>query len=199
MVAPDRASLRATLRRRRRSLSETERHAAARRTFHRVVASSCFLKSRRVAFYFANDGELDPLTILFRALDMGKRCYLPVISPHRPDKVTFAPFRATDPLVPNRWGILEPDQLIRRLVKPQSLDLVFLPLVGFDERCNRIGMGKGFYDRTFAFRRRLGFARPILAGLAYEIQKVPEIPTDSWDVPLDLVITEAAVYRAPWL
>jgi 5-formyltetrahydrofolate cyclo-ligase len=196
MAVSDRASLRSSLRRQRRELGEAERHSAARQVCRRVVTSSFFLKSRRVAFYFANDGELDPLAMLFRALHMGKRCFLPVVSSHRPDRVSFAPYRSGDVLVPNHWGILEPDQLIRRLVTPRSLDLVFVPLVGFDEHCNRIGMGKGFYDRTFAYRSRLGFRRPLLVGLAYECQKAATVPTDDWDVPLDLVVTEQAVYRA---
>ena len=159
------------------------------------MTSSLFNRSQRVAFYFANDGELDPLALLLRALQRGKRCYLPVLSAHHPDKVIFSPFHADDSLVSNRWGILEPGRLTRRLVKPYSLDLVLVPLVGFDATCNRMGMGKGFYDRTFAYRQRSGFQRPRLVGLAYEIQRVKELPVNAWDVPLDAVVTESAVYR----
>ena len=195
MADSDRVNLRKALRQRRRSLSEAERELNAGQVYQRVVTGRLFNRSQRLAFYFASDAELDPLPILLRALKMGKQCYLPVLSAHRPDKVSFAPFRLGDELVPNRWGILEPDQLIRRLVKPQSLDLVFVPLVGFDADCNRMGMGKGFYDRTFAYRQRLGFQRPRLVGLAYENQKVESLPVSDWDVPLDAVVTDAAVYR----
>lgn len=195
MVDSARARLRKALRQERHSLSDTERSDKARQVARRVMRRSFFVKSKRIAFYFASDAELDPLTILFRAMGMGKHCYLPVLSSHRPDKVSFAPFHTSDVLVPNRWGILEPDHRVRRLVTPYSLDLVFVPLVGFDENCNRIGMGKGFYDRTFAYRRRLGFQRPKLVGLAYKKQKVDSIPSDSWDVPLDAVVSEEAIYR----
>lgn len=195
MTDSERVSLRKTLRQRRRSLSGAERQEKADQVYQRIVTGRLFNRSRRVAFYFASDGELDPLAILLRARRMGKQCYLPVLSAHRPDKVSFAPFRVDDYLVPNRWGILEPDHLVRRLVKPCSLDLVFVPLVGFDADCNRMGMGKGFYDRTFAYRQRLGFQRPRLVGLAYENQKVEHLPVNDWDVPLDVIVTEAAMYQ----
>jgi 5-formyltetrahydrofolate cyclo-ligase len=195
MTDPERISLRKKLRQQRRSLSAAEQQEKASRVYQQIVTRSFFNRSRRVALYFASDDELDPLAVLLRALEMGKRVYLPVLSAHRPDKVSFAPFRSGDALLPNRWGILEPDQLIRRLVKPQSLDLVFVPLVGFDASCNRLGMGKGFYDRSFAYRQRLGFRRPRLVGLAYENQKMDQIPVSEWDVPLDAVITEAGIYQ----
>jgi len=195
MTDTERISLRKTLRHRRRALSGAERQDKADQVYQRIVTGRLFNRSRRLAFYFASDGELDPLAILLRARQMGKHCYLPVLSAHRPDKVSFAPFGVDDDLLPNRWGILEPDHLTRRLVKPYSLDLVFVPLVGFDADCNRMGMGKGFYDRTFAYRQRLGFQRPRLVGLAYENQRVECLPVNDWDVPLDAIVTEAAIYQ----
>ena len=191
----ERISLRKTLRQQRQSLSAAERLDMASQVYQRIATGRLFNRSRRLAFYFASDGELDPLAILLRALEMGKQCYLPVLSAHRPDKVSFAPFRAGDALIPNRWGILEPRHSSRRLVAPYSLDLVFVPLVGFDADCNRMGMGKGFYDRTFAYRQRLGFQRPRLVGLAYENQRVERLPVNDWDVPLDAIVTESAIYR----
>lgn len=195
MANSEHAGLRKTLRQQRRALSAAERQDKANQVYQRITKQRFFNRSRRLAFYFASDGELDPLAMLLRALEMGKQCYLPVLSAHRPDKVSFSPFRASDDLVPNRWGILEPDHLVRRLVKPYSLDLVFVPLVGFDADCNRMGMGKGFYDRTFAFRQRLGFQRPRLVGLAYETQRVEHLPVNHWDVPLDGIVTEKALYQ----
>jgi 5-formyltetrahydrofolate cyclo-ligase len=71
---------------------------------------------------------------------------------------------------------------------------VLVPLVGFDEHCNRLGMGKGFYDRTFGYKTRTGYNKPKLIGLAHECQKIPSVPTDSWDVRLDGVISDRGVY-----
>jgi 5-formyltetrahydrofolate cyclo-ligase len=195
MIDRERTRLRSTLRQGRRALSAAEQRQKAEQVCQQVISRAFFHRARRLACYVANDGELDPLAILLQAQRMGKRCYLPVLSSHRPDKVCFAPFRPGDGLVPNHWGIPEPGQLVRRLVTPYALDLVFVPLVGFDADCNRLGMGKGFYDRTFAYRQRLGFRRPRLVGLAYEQQRVDRIAANPWDVPLDAVITEAGIYR----
>ncbi len=71
----------------------------------------------------------------------------------------------------------------------QELDLVFLPLVAFDRVGHRVGMGGGYYDRTFAFVQQMHH-KPILIGLAYEMQQVDGLPFCTWDIPLDGVLTE---------
>jgi 5-formyltetrahydrofolate cyclo-ligase len=195
MTLPDRVSLRRSLRDRRRALSDCEQIKAANDLFHLLVNQPFFLRSRRIAFYVANEGELDPLQVMLRSMEMNKRCYLPVLSAHRPGRVSFAPFGYRDSLIPNRWGIPEPVNRVSDLAAPLSLDLVFVPLVGFDSECNRLGMGKGYYDRTFGFRNRCGWGRPMLVGLAYDFQRVEKLPVESWDVPLDAVATERLVYR----
>lgn len=92
-------------------------------------------------------------------------------------------------LVYNRWGIPEPRPTLNHSISPRRLDLVLMPLVGFDEAGHRIGMGKGFYDRTFAFRRSKGH-RPALVGLGHECQQVAEgITPSGWDVALDALAT----------
>ena len=191
----DRAALRRSLRNQRRLLTSRQQDLAARKLYHRVLGERAFLKANRIAFYFANDGEIDPLRLLFKALAMGKQCYLPVLSKHRPTQVSFAPFLAGQRLTPNRWGIPEPCLSPGHFVSPRSLNLILLPLLGFDENCNRLGMGKGYYDRTLAFRGRLGLHQPHLIGLAHECQKQSCLPVNHWDVGLDAVITDGAVYR----
>ncbi|KKO08765.1 hypothetical protein LCGC14_0038840 [marine sediment metagenome] len=101
----------------------------------------------------------------------------------------FVRIRPGDRLSYNRWGIPEPRPGLRHIVSPRRLDLVLMPLVGFDDAGNRIGMGKGYYDRTFAFRRRQ-CSRPTLIGLAHECQQVAEGLTPAvWDVALDALVT----------
>jgi len=73
---------------------------------------------------------------------------------------------------------------------------VFLPLVGFDRHGIRLGMGGGYYDRAFAFRRlRSVWHAPLLVGIGYALQEVERIVPAAHDVPLDLVITERGVRR----
>src|SRR5690606_22657406 len=129
----------------------------------------------------------------------GKQCYLPVMRRDGPLRLLWRRHRPGMRLRRGRYGILEP-RLRAAAAPARALDLVLLPLVGFDARGNRMGMGKGFYDRTFAFRRRpesvagaegaaRGRGRPRLLGLAHDCQRVDALPAAPWDVPLDAVAT----------
>ena len=99
----------------------------------------------------------------------------------------------------NRYNIPEP--LWRKTLEypPKHLDLVFVPLLGFDSSGSRLGMGGGYYDRTFSFRhnRMSGRRLPRLIGLGHSFQQLRKIPTDHWDVPVDGVATEAGLCLIP--
>lgn len=96
----------------------------------------------------------------------------------------------------NRFGIPEPPITSGGLLPARQLDLVLVPLLGFDDECNRLGMGGGFYDRTFAFLRfRRHLRRPFLLGFADEAQHVPSLPAKPWDVRLDAVVTNHALMK----
>jgi 5-formyltetrahydrofolate cyclo-ligase len=101
----------------------------------------------------------------------------------------FAPWKPGDALASNRFGIPEPDLSPASLLEADALSLVVMPLVGFDDRGNRLGMGGGWYDRSFAFRHERG-APPYLVGAAFAIQQVPAFEAEAWDVRLDAVCTE---------
>jgi len=140
-------------------------------------------------------GELDPWPIAER-LRANQRWYLPVLRRHLPGRLWFVRHCLGMPLRPNRFGIPEPASRNRHILPVHGLDLMLVPLLGFDQHCHRIGMGAGFYDRSLAFlRSRRFWRRPQLVGLAHECQRVAAIEPEPWDVALDAVITEAAVYR----
>jgi len=152
------------------------------------------LQSQRVAAYLATDGEIDPYPLMQSLWESGKTIYLPVLAPFSNRKLWFAEFKPTDVLAFNRFGIPEPVR--RRLIKPCALDLVLTPLVAFDSNGHRVGMGGGYYDRSFAFlRRRRYWRKPRLLGLAYELQKQTSIKANDWDIPLNAVATEARIYQ----
>lgn len=187
------SALRKELRKRRRALSPLDQKAAARRLCRRMVTTSLFRFSRRIAFTMAADGEIDPSLLTATAQRMGKECYLPVISPVGPPRLRFKRWRKGEALCTNFYGIAEPRK--GRFCPPRMLDLVLLPLVGFDAKGNRLGMGKGYYDRSFAFKRQSGRRRPVLVGLAHECQRVAELPVEVWDLPLDGIVTDRDWYR----
>jgi len=179
----------------RRALSPEEQRLHAAALARNVSALAMFRRAERIALYYPVRGEADPLPLLDRAVAMGKRVYLPVLPPYSTHRLWFAPYREGMPMLPNRFGIPEPDLAKRSLVGPMRLDLVITPLVAFDEEGARMGMGGGFYDRTFAYLIRRGrWRRPRLLGFAHEFQRVERIDRRPWDVPLDGVVTEARVY-----
>ena len=191
----DRQQLRRECRQRRRALTPQQLRAYSWQLSQRIIAHPMFRRSNHIALYLPNDGEPDLTAVIKVAERRGKQCYLPVLYPGSTPRLWFAPYRSTDLLLVNRFGIPEPDLSWHHMRAPWSLDLVLLPLVGFDADRNRIGMGGGYYDRTFSYRqRRRVWRRPRLIGSAFEVQRLPQVPIDSWDVPLDGVITEACCY-----
>jgi len=149
-------------------------------------------RCKRVAAYFAFNGEIDCRYIIEKAWQTGREVYLPVIQNR---SLAFAQYRANSPLATNQFGIPEPICSARQLIKPSDLDIVLAPLVAFDAIGNRIGMGAGFYDRSFGFLRyRYNWKHPRLIGLAYDFQRTAKIKAFSWDVPLHAAITESRAY-----
>ena len=87
-------------------------------------------------------------------------------------------------------GIPEPVRERSEEISPGEIDLVICPCTVFDSACRRMGMGKGFYDR---FLSRCSRAR--FVAVAFEAQKTEQLTASPWDVPMDAVVTEKAVYR----
>lgn len=194
MTEDSRYTLRDSLRQSRKSLSP-DRHQATSLALSDLAREQDFYRNaQHIAFYQAIDGEIDPKPLLDAALQDGKQCYLPVISGENSDMLSFAPFDLETELVENQWGIPEPPQP-EEFIPPTHFDLVLVPLVGFDKSCFRLGMGKGFYDRTFSFKIFNRSSRPLLVGLAHPNQLVDSFKTESWDVRLDAVITAEKIYR----
>lgn len=192
-MATVKAEQRRLLRAKRRALSRPEQAAAAQALTRRVATLRFFLNSRRLAAYLPHDGEIDPRSLLLQALALGKRCYLPVLA--FGDRLRFAPLTANTRFRRNRFGIPEPIVPRSSLVGAQALDLILLPLVGFDLRCNRLGMGGGFYDRSLVLLSRPRvWERPRLIGLAHDFQQIDTLTVDAWDVPLSAVVTDRAIY-----
>jgi 5-formyltetrahydrofolate cyclo-ligase len=187
--------LRRRLRAARRALTRAQQ-ADHSQAFIRIFRhSGWLLRARRVAAYLPVDGELD-LRPLWPLLQGRRReLFLPVLRAHPEPRLWFVAHPAAGPLLANRFGIPEPPWCQRRICPPWALDLILVPLVGFDAEGRRLGMGGGYYDRTLAYLGgRRHWRKPHLVGVAHECQRVARLPARSWDVPLDMVITERRCY-----
>ena len=147
-----------------------------------------------VAGYWAMDGEL-PLHVWQLKLRPGTVYCLPVLD-EKSMTLKFAPWHSGDPLVTNRFGIPEPDLAPSSLLDVRQMSLVAMPLTGFDARCHRIGMGGGWYDRTLSFRQ-YNPAPPLAVGIGFDVQEVPAIQPQPWDIPCDAIVTETRTLLRP--
>ncbi|MBM7063230.1 5-formyltetrahydrofolate cyclo-ligase [Pseudomonas sp. UL073] len=197
IIAADlsRAALRRQLRLARRALSAPQQRRAADALYRQLAQHPLFRRARHIALYLPNDGEIDPRPLLRAAQRRGKATYLPVLNPWPRTRMVFQRVRPHEALLRNRFGILEPRLMHGRQRRVWALDLVLMPLVGFDAEGGRLGMGGGFYDRSLAYRaRRKNAQKPTLLGLAHECQKVDRLALASWDVPLRATVTDKAWY-----
>lgn len=194
MAHTDRAVLRRQLRTKRQSLSTQQQRLAANRLRRNIYRHQLLRRHQHLAFYLANDGEIDPSELLAAAHRHGRHCYLPVLMPG--NRLRFIRYRPGDRLNENRFGIPEPLSH-RPHIKPWVLGMVFVPLVGFDRQGGRLGMGGGFYDRSFAFKQRQrSNGNPQLIGLAHDCQEVEQLDVKSWDIPLTKIVTDREVITA---
>jgi 5-formyltetrahydrofolate cyclo-ligase len=179
--------LRSTLQQHRKTLSPSAQRAAAQALTNAVVDLPNWASAQRIALYLAANGEIDTKPLENLARSAGKQLFLPVINDD--NSLSFARWYADDRLSNNRFNIPEPPASAPRCVVAQ-LHIIFLPLVGWDLHGGRLGMGGGFYDRTLS-----GNSGPLLVGLAHDSQQVEEVPQESWDIRLDYIATDGALYR----
>ncbi len=181
----ERKALRRSLIRARNGLTPAERAERSARAVERLADSEVFRAAKTVMIYDHVGGELSLDSLLTHPASAGKQfCYPLCVS--RTEMIA---------MIPGAWqsgayGIREPVRELSREVAPEELDLVVCPGTGFDPACNRMGMGGGYYDR---YLPRCVRAHIVL--VAFEVQKVPALPVDPWDQPVEQVFTEAAVYR----
>jgi 5-formyltetrahydrofolate cyclo-ligase len=173
----------------RRAISTEQRSVAAEAAAKLFSQHPLFQRSQFIATYLGKSDEFDAVPIIEEIWRAQKKCYLPVVQAPEEKILNFMLFREGDSLRMNRYKILEPENTEK--IAAEDLDLVLMPLVAFDLKQNRLGMGGGYYDHTFEFiLEKKPQKKPLLIGLAYANQQVDHLPYDPWDVPLDGVLTE---------
>ena len=196
MVA--RAQLRKKLREARRSLSFEQHEDAAKRVASQLNALPFLNESTTTAGYLVNDGEVNLkyyIDSVWQASSK-KRFTLPVLHPICKGHLLFLAYNPNTQLIRNKFNIEEPVLACKNVVPVTQCDVILMPLVGFDSKGNRLGMGGGYYDRTLSFtQHQTGFHSPSekrapkLVGIAHDIQEVDALPIAPWDVPLDAIVT----------
>lgn len=183
-------AIRKTLKQVRAHTSAHFRAKASMQICNRLRSLDPYRKAKHLALYFAIHGEVDLNPIWKIAPLHGKFCYFPIVN--EDFTLSFLPATPATHFKTNRFGILEPDISLDHAKPAEELDLILMPIVGFDTDCTRLGMGSGCYDRSLANNNK-----STLFGVAYQFQKLDFINPQPWDVPLNAVITEKEIYWHP--
>lgn len=189
-----RKALREKLRTQRSQVTPAQRIVAAENLASGLEQLPEFSNSSHIAGYWAISGELSLHAVVARLLARKQTYYLPKVYKER--KLTFISWHRGETLIPNRYGIPEPDANKVIALVPQLLDIVLVPLIGFDRRGHRLGTGGGFYDTTFGFLREQSRpTKPLLIGIGYSHQEMEKFEPAPWDVSLDFIATEHELIR----
>lgn len=187
--ASNKSTLRRQLKAQRAAIQQDARRLASKNGLRLALRHGLLLRARRIGFYLPHGAEFDLRPLLNQALWMKRECCLPVIPAARSRVLRFARLNGHNVMTANRYGIPEPFDASP--LRARQLDVLFLPLVGFDDHGHRLGMGGGYYDATLAYRRRHRvWKKPLLIGVGFECQHVDSLPHDPWDALLDAVLTE---------
>jgi len=191
---PTKNLLRSKIRAQRRALSPLQQKRACQALGKQLERSLTLLKAKHIALYFGSDSEICPVHLIPHLLKRKKCLYMPVLHPFKKSHLVFCRITPNTKLKKNRFDIPEPSFKHSSGISAKHLSLVLLPLVAFDEAGNRMGMGGGYYDRAFEFKRKSNRHSPRLIGLAHELQLQKSIPTEDWDIPLFAIFTDKKTY-----
>ena len=193
LIIDEKKKLRARLKSERKKITTELQFMHAQNMSTKLINTPLFMNSEHIGFYFANSAlaEIDTRFILTKALTVKKRCYMPVLNENNTYTLSFAKIQAQSDYMKNKYNILEP--ISTNFIVPEELDLVLVPLLGYDKNKNRLGMGAGYYDKTFAFKKK-GQLKPILVGIAYSMQLCGQVPTEKHDLALDFIVNELEMF-----
>ncbi|MBI4352496.1 MAG: 5-formyltetrahydrofolate cyclo-ligase [Candidatus Omnitrophica bacterium] len=167
------------------SHSAKERRAKSLAIGKKLFRLSAFQTAKTVCFYVSLPEEVDTAFMIDRALRSGKRVAAPLSDLKKRELALYEMKNRTE-LVTGAYGILEPPPLRERSVKASEIDCVVVPGLVFDKKGNRLGRGKGFYDR---FLKGLDRRVPRI-GLAFSFQVAEKMPVEAHDEKVDVVLTE---------
>lgn len=170
--------------RERRALSQEQVEDLSDSVCAHILHNEMFYQAEAIYGYMPIQNEADIRLVLKKALQMGKKVALPRVEG---DSMEFYEIQSLEDVEPGSFKVMEPKKDCPLFVES---GLMLVPLVVFDNAGNRIGYGKGFYDRYINSHKDAGNGPKILLGVGYEMQRVDKIPADNFDYPMDYLVTE---------
>lgn len=184
----DKKLIRERMHKLRNSLSAEEVQSKSEKINDNLFALNYLKEANKIMTYVSFKNEVSTIGIIDKLIKMEKEVIVPICDTN---EYTLIPSRilSLDELSLSYFGIMEPKEPFIRPVNPKDIDIILVPGLAFDKNRNRLGHGKGFYDRF------LKDVRPnsLKIALAYDFQVLDSIPIENWDIPMDLIITEKAI------
>lgn len=195
----DRALIRQHLNLKRKALTTTFQNKAAEALAHRLKNDIAVKEAKHIALYLANNGELDLKPFIHWCWQQQKSIYLPIVHPFSKGNLLFLHYDNNSTMVVNQYKIKEPKLDVRDIKPIQQLDMILTPLVAFDSKGARVGMGGGYYDRTLAnwYKQYSQNKTNILSviGVAHDCQQIAKVPSETWDIPLPKIVTPSRTIK----
>jgi 5-formyltetrahydrofolate cyclo-ligase len=188
------AEIRQEVRKYLNELAPLKRQQLTHIAIEHFLSTPEYRRCKYLAAFFPVRHELDLSPVIERCWADEKKVFLPHLLSRPFQKMRFLPYEPNTPMKLNRYQIPEPALSSRHEIPIRQLDIVLTPLLAFGHQGQRLGMGGGYYDRTFAFMNRTGYLKPRLWAIALEAQCF-ELQSNPWDVPIHGVATERDVYR----
>lgn len=181
--------IRQSLLAKRRALSETQAEEKSRAIQSALLNLDYYKHSETIHCYISMDSNREVITdpIIENALANGKTVIVPRVE--NKGRLSHHFISGLDQLVENRWGVREPAE--DQQADPEDADMIIVPMTGGDRQKNRLGYGKGYYDRFLS-----GLNKPKKIGLLYDFTlKSEPLPVEDFDIRLDMLITESEIIR----
>jgi len=175
-----RNTLRKQIKTKLQNLTPKSRAISSKKIATKIINSDIFIHSQNIACYIPIENEVDTRLIIETIWQQGKNCYLPAFASNTKKCLCFVKFMPNDPLL----------KVNEKIISPKNLDLVIVPLIGFNSDNFRLGRGAGCYDITFEFKLHIkNLSKPYLLGIGYKWQHIKFEP-NLWDVAMDEIITD---------
>lgn len=163
---------------------------ASKKIYQRLIKTKEYNNAKTIMFYVSKDNEVETRFMIEGTIKRNKKICVP-----KTDRINYRlyPIMIKDidkDLELGNFGLHEPRLDRRKMVPITKIDLIITPGIAFDRDGYRLGWGKGYYDR---FLENTGRIPKI--GLAFDFQVVPQLPRDSHDIPVDMVITEKRIMK----
>jgi len=182
--------LRTSIQKVRKRLNADYQQLASDKIGKNIEQLHVYQEAKHIAFYHAFNGEPNLNTIWINSIKKQKLCYFPILKDNQ--TLSFIPATSETTWHPNRFGIQEPESLKQDPIEPNTIDLMFVPLVAFDRFGGRLGMGAGYYDKTLAPKKP-----KCLIGVAYDFQRQIILSQHARDISLNAIVTPSQIYWSP--